>query len=175
MLGMGSLVSLLLVLLAVLTVYLRGKNAAIEAELLRLSDEVERIERAQETIRQLEQDIIQAEHLVVERTEVARMIEHVGRLVSENLWLDVAELAEGTPEAAHLTLTGAALDEGALAAYLNRLEQAPFARNVRLGVSERIHSARLYRQATVQDRVLTRFEIQLDVSAAVQPAPETTP
>ncbi len=174
-LTLGSIVGLLLLILTVITVSLDGRYATAEAELLVLADQVERIERAHEAVRQLEQDIAQAERLVVERTDVVRVLESIGRVVSEELWLDGVTLAEGAQGTPHLTLTGAAFNESAIATYLHRLEQTAFARDVRLLVSESVRTTALYKQARVQDRTLTRFEIQLEITSLSHDHVEASP
>ena len=163
-LAMGGVIGVLFLVVLVITGYFAGKQADADAELLVLADQVERIEHAREVVKQLEQDIIQAERLVVERTHVARVLEGVGCVVSEALWLDAATLETAPSGALHLTLTGAAFSKSDVAVYLDSLEQTPFTRNVRLLFSESIGSAALYRQVKVQDRAVTRFEIELELT-----------
>lgn len=167
-LTLGGVVGILLAILTVITFYLDGKRADADAELLILADQVERIERARKAVRQLEQDIAEAERLVVERTHVARILEGVGRVLSEDLWLEAATLETASSGTPHLTLTGAAFSKSNVAAYLDSLEQTPFTRNVRLLFSESIGATALYRQARVQDRTLTRFEIELELVSLSQ-------
>ena len=164
-LALGSVVGLLFLIITLLTVYLTGKKAETEGELATLADQVERIEQAHASVAQLSRDIARAERLVVERTNVARVLEGIGRVAQAGLWLDAVTLEEvvsGTPQ---LTLAGTAFSKGDIAAYLDSLEQAPFARNVRLRYSESVRASSLYKQATVQDRPLTQFEIQLDLTS----------
>lgn len=162
-LTLGSALAALFLLVTFGSVYLNGKKAATEAELALLADQVARIEQARASVQQLAQDIAQAERLVVERTNVAGVLEGVGRVVTEGLWLEGTRLEESAPGVSHLTLTGTAFDKSSIAAYLDSLEQAPFSRNVRLLFSESVGAATLYKQAVLQDRLLTRFEIQLDL------------
>ena len=164
-LALGSVVGVFFLLVTLVTVYLNGKNATTEAELAVLSDKVARIEQAHASVKQLAQDIAQAERLVVERTNVARILEGVGRVISNGLWLETTKLEEITPGAFQLTLTGVAFGKSDIAAYLDSLEQAPFARNVRLLFSQSVRAAALYKHTTLQDRALTRFEIQLDLTS----------
>ena len=164
-LALGSVVGVFFLLVTLVTVYLNGKNAATEAELAVLSDKVARIDQAHASVKQLAQDIAQAERLVVERTNVARILEGVGRVISNGLWLETTKLEEITPGAFQLTLTGVAFGKSDIAAYLDSLEQAPFARNVRLLFSQSVRAAALYKHTTLQDRALTRFEIQLDLTS----------
>lgn len=162
-LTLGSAVGVFFVLVMLVTTYLSGKKAATEAELAMLADQVARIEQVHASVQQLAEDITQAERLVVERTGVAGILERVGRVISEGLWLETLRLEESTPGTSQLTLTGAAFEKSNIATYLDSLEQAPFARNVRLLFSESVRAGALYKQAIMQDRSLARFEIQLDL------------
>lgn len=162
---LSSVLSLLYLIVALLTVYLNGKHAAAETALHRLSDEVQHIERAREAVAALESDVAQAEALVTERTEFARVLKGVGRRVPESLWLEMALLETNTPEGTHMTLEGVAFYEEAVARYLERLEEAPFAAHVALSYTEALQARSLYRQAAAGDRKLTRFELRLALAA----------
>lgn len=164
-LALGSVIGVFFLLVTLVSVYLNGKKAATEAELTMLADQVARIEQARASVQQLAQDIAQAERLVVERTDVAGVLEGVGRVISDGLWLETTRLEENTPSTFQLTLAGAAFDKSNIAAYLDSLEHVPFARNVRLLFSESVRAAAFYKKATLQDRILTRFEIQLDLTS----------
>jgi len=157
---LGGFVALVYLLQALATVYLGGKQAAAEVALSQLADHVARIEQVHEAVQRLERDVAQAEQLVHERTHVAGILTGMGAGAPEGLWLETVDL-EAATDRARLTLLGMAYREGNVARYLERLEQAPFATNVRLLYAEAVRAATLYKHAGVQDRPLTRFEIQL--------------
>ena len=157
---LGSLLGVLYLAVALVTVYLNGKQAASERALHALSDQVKHIERARAAVARLESDVAQAEALVTERTQFARVLEGMGRGVTDSLWLDTALL-----ENVHLTLTGAAFHEEAVARYLEHLEHTPFAANVALSYAEALQARALYRQAALENQRLTRFELRLTLAA----------
>ena len=159
---LGSVLGVLLLILILITAYLSSKKADSEAELLMLADQVARIEQANESVRQLEHDMVQAERLVVERTTVARVLEGIGHVAEAELWLETLMMETDPSGVLHVNLMGAGLNERIVAAYLDRLEQMPFAVNVRLLVSERISMAKMYRHGKGLSRTVTRFEIQLE-------------
>lgn len=163
-LALGSLVGLLLLVLTGVHAGLATRQAASSAVLQTLAAEVEARAAARADVARLERELRHAERLVAERTDVARLLESVGRAVPEALWLDAATLEE-TPGAVQLTLRGAALRERALAGYLHRLERAAFGADVRLLYSEAVPAASTYPKAAHADRLLTRFEIRLDFPA----------
>lgn len=160
-LALGTVVGVLLLILILVTLYLESKQAGAEAELLALADQVERIEQATQAVEHLEQDLARAERLIIERTNVAGVLEGAGRAVSEGLWLDALTVEATEANRAHLTLTGAALSKHALAVYLDSLEQAAFAHDVRLLYSETVRAEAIYKKEQVAPQALTRFEIHL--------------
>ena len=161
LLMLGSILGALYLLVTFVTVYLGGKQAAAEATLDTLAGEAAQIEETRRTVTRLEQDIAQAERLMVERTHVAGTLERIGQGVPDGLWLEALALQADASAEAHLTLTGVAYQEGDVAHYLDYLERTPFATRVRLLYAEAVGTLALYRQAKVQDRPVTRFELQL--------------
>ncbi|MDX1545801.1 MAG: PilN domain-containing protein [Rhodothermales bacterium] len=161
-LALGSIVGLLLLALTAVHAGLATRQAASSAVLKTLAAEVEARAATRADVARLERELRHAERLVAERTDVARLLEAVGRAVPEALWLDAAALEE-TPGAVQLTLRGAALSERALAVYLHRLERAAFGATVRLLYSEAVPAVSAYPGAAHADRLLTRFEIRLDL------------
>ena len=158
---LGSILAALYLLVTFLTVYLGGMQAAAEATLDTLAGQVAQIEAVRQTVTRLERDIAQAERLVVERTHVAGTLEGIGKGIPDGLWLEALALQADASAEAHLTLSGVAYQEGDVARYLDYLERTPFTTRVRLLYAEAVQALALYRQAKVQDRPLTRFEIQL--------------
>ena len=158
---LGSVLGALYLLVAFLAAYLGGKQAAAEATLDTLAGQVMQVEESRQAVTRLERDVAQAKRLVIERTRVAGVLEGVGRGTPDGLWLEVLALEAGALEPPHLTLRGMAYREGDVASYLNYLERRPFAKSVQLLYAEAIRARALYRQVNVQNRSLTRFEIQL--------------
>lgn len=162
-LGMGAVLAACLLLLVLLATWLDLRQSRTSEALLQLADRITEVEQARAALQQLEADVAQAERLVTERTNVAGLMAWIGRATPETLWFDALHLTTPPSGAARLTLYGAAFDEAPVAALLDSLEQAAFLENVRLVYAEQVPAQALYKQATVPQRTLARFEISLEV------------
>lgn len=164
----GGVVGMLYLLLTCMTFYVTVKQMESEATLQQHAGLVADMDAAQEALKQLTREVDQAERLVVERTHVAGVLERIGRGLSQGLWLETVTLNTDTPDAAHLTLAGVAQEGGNVALYLQYLEDAAFATNVRLVVTEAVQATTLYRNGNVRNQPLTRFEIAVTLAKPSQ-------
>lgn len=159
----GGLAAFLLVVVTAASAWIGWRQAQASEALAQMAGQVAEVEAARVDLARLEQDVEQAERLVLERTNRAGLLELVGRTAPEQLWLESINVS--TPERGDLRvmLSGVAFDERHVAAYLKRLEKGAAAHRVRLVYSESVPARTLYRQLDVRERVLTRFEVALQV------------
>lgn len=161
----GAFALVLVVLLLGLSAYLSSAYATTEEELLRLADQVTEVEQARTALAYLEEEVIQAEHLVIERTQLARVLHWVGQAVPDYLWLDELAVQPSPEGGPHLIIIGTAFGETEVATYLDTLEQASHVRNARLVYAETQERSVLYRHELHRPRPLTHFEIRLDLAS----------
>ena len=158
---LGSLVGSLLLFTSLGLFFLNAKKVKSDEDMVRMAGQIAEVEQARSALTKLLDDVEQAEQLVTERTNVATILERIGRLAPEQLWLEsIRLLAEGSV-GHRLIVKGAAQDERGVADYLDRLERDNFMDNVSLVYSETVSAKVLNSQIRLGDQVLVRFEISM--------------
>lgn len=141
--------------------WLEGRQESVGTERRRLAVHLDSLARTRDALQQLKQHLLQAEQWASARTNTAGLLDAVGRAVPEDVWLQVARMAS---EAGRTTiaLTGVALDEGAVARYLDRLEQLPWTTDVHLVYTEARPAKQVYPREQVGAWILRCFEIRIE-------------
>ncbi len=143
--------------------WVASRKARTAAALAAMAGRVSAIEAARTELARLEADVKQAERLVLERTNLASVLETVGQEAPETLWLEQVRAAPGPDAALQVTISGAALDATAVATYLDRLERVRALREVRLSSSQTVRAAARYHDLLAADHDLSAFSITLNV------------
>jgi Tfp pilus assembly protein PilN len=159
-LSLGGLLMVMLLVVTLISGYLDYEQAKTDEQLSLYAEQVAEIDQARSNLELLETSVRQAEHLVLERTGVAQILEAIGRATPEEVWLDALDFE--TTDVHEVTLNGFSYYESGLNTFLTRLEQWPSARQVQLVVSETQQAGILFRKTNLRtDRSISQFEIRL--------------
>lgn len=156
---LGGVIVGLYLILSVIQLIIGYQLDATSERVALLEDKITAVNTAREEAETWKERVKDARQLVAQRTQVASLLEDIGRMLPDNVWYNEIDIMQ-SGQSFDVGLYGFSQNEAFIAGLMERLEKKDNITNVRLILSEHVSSSDVY-ESVISGRAIVRFQIQL--------------
>ncbi len=169
-LGFGSMILILLLILTVIQSMMTNRLNDSEEELVLYQDQISVMEQAQNEQIQLQKTYQEIERLVTQRSNMAELLEEISRILPEEAWLqefiykpvEIQTSSQTTEITNQIRISGLAFNESAIAILISNLENSKYFQNIQLITTNRISGDEVFNRTKIINIPLIQFAIQVE-------------